>query len=75
MLEKEYQFFKSKRKEFLKDHKYEVVAIAEDKVLGFFSDFSSAYQQVIKSYSPGSFILQEILPDDEDVIILQRAVL
>lgn len=68
MLEREYEVFETNREKWLKKHAREFVVIHEDDVVGFFETQDEALQEAVSRFEPGEFLLQQILPKEDDTL-------
>ncbi len=67
MLEKEYNFYKNKQKEFLKKYSGKVLLIVGEELIEVFDDEESAYKKAITLYKLGSFLIQRCAPENETI--------
>ncbi|MGJ4787216.1 hypothetical protein [Leptospira koniambonensis] len=74
VFKKERAFFEKKLPEFLKNHRDQVVAIEGENVLGFFTDMDKALNTIVHEQhkKPGTFIVQKIIPLDEELSTITR---
>ncbi len=74
--EEQYEFFKSHLKEFLdnKQLKNKFVVIAEGKDQGFHDTFAAAYEAALAQFAPDSFIVQQVVEDNDSISFLAMAV-
>jgi hypothetical protein len=68
MLEKEYEFYKKNKSTLLKKYQGQFIVIKDGKVEGVHPDEKTAYQESIKKWELGTFLIQHCLPKDEEVI-------
>ncbi|MEX2444446.1 MAG: hypothetical protein WD492_12625 [Alkalispirochaeta sp.] len=66
-LEKEYEIFASNREKWLQEHQNEHVLIHDDTI-EFYDDQDRALESAISRYKPGTFLLQQIVPEDQDTL-------
>jgi len=64
-LEKEFDFFVSNKKEFVKKYKGKYIAIKGHKVLGAYNSLPEAVNETSKSEELGTFLVQECKPSSK----------
>lgn len=68
MLEKEFHYFNENKENFAKEHLGEFIVITGETIFGFYPDMDSALS-AMKGHEPGTFFIQQCLPESE---IIQR---
>lgn len=66
-LDIEYKFYKSNQKELLQKYKDKILVIKGEKVEGVYDDEATAYQEAIKKFDLGSFLIQKCIPEEENI--------
>jgi hypothetical protein len=64
MLDKEYKYYKTHEKEFLKKYKNQVLVIKGEEIVGVYKDEAEAYEEAVPKFSLGTFLIQRCIPDD-----------
>lgn len=59
MLEKEYEYFESRKTELVRDHHGQYVVIRDNDILGFFDSKQEALKEALNNYEAGEFLLKE----------------
>lgn len=67
MLEEEYKYFKTNKKELVKKHKNKFVVIKKDQVLGVFDTEKEAYEEAAKNHEVGTFLIQQCVENEEEI--------
>jgi len=67
MLEKEWEFYETHKKELVKKYLDKIVVISGDKVIASYDDENEAYNKTIGNIPLGSFMMHHIT-DPEEVI-------
>ncbi len=67
MLEKEFKFYQDNKQDFLRKFNNRFVVIKDQKVLGDFASREEAIEATQKDHSLGSFLIQLVSADDEQV--------
>ncbi len=65
MLDKEYAYYIAHRDELLKQYKGKQLLIVGEKVVGVYDSEMQAYQEAIKKYQLGTFLMQLCAPEEE----------
>ena len=68
MLEVEYQYYKSREADFVRDHEGKYLGIVGQNVVGVFDTELEAYANLKKTYGLGKFLLQQAIPVQQDRI-------
>lgn len=65
-LDKEFEFYKSQQEELVKQYLGKFLIIKDQKVVGSFDTKLEAYNDGVKNYGLGNFLLQECLPGEDN---------
>ncbi len=65
MLEKEFQYFRNHQKDLVQQHSGKFVVIKGEEVIGVYETEMQAYTETKKVHEPGTFLIQQCLPDDD----------
>lgn len=65
-LDKEYQYFKDNRQELLKKHKNKFLVIQNEKIVGSYNTELEAYQESVKKFELGTFLLQQCVEEKSE---------
>ena len=68
MLEKEYKYYLDNQKDLLKKYEGKFVVIKGNEIVGDYSSEKEAYEESIKKYELGTFLIQQCLSDKEKPI-------
>lgn len=76
-LEKEYNYYKTHKEEWLKDRENQFVLIKDEKVLGFFARFEDAFNRGIEMFGKPPFFIHQIVKEEriEDIPALRLGVI
>jgi hypothetical protein len=69
MLEKEFEFYKTNRMEIREKYLGKQIVIVGNQIIGAYDDLDKAYQETIKNYTPGTFMIHDVPIDIEDEIV------
>jgi hypothetical protein len=69
MFEQEKAFCESHKDELRRNYPGKRLIIVGDRVIGAYDNVSDAYEEALKSYQPGHFMLQEVPARPEDDIV------
>jgi hypothetical protein len=69
VFEKEKAFCEAHRDELRRKYPGKHLIIVGDEVIGSYDNASDAYEEAVKSYTPGHFMLQEVPARPEDDIV------
>lgn len=64
-LERELEFFESKKEEWLKDYKDKFVLIKGEELIDVFSTFEDAYKEGVKRYGNQPFLIKKVTEEEE----------
>jgi hypothetical protein len=68
MLEKEYGYFKNHKQELKKKYLGKFIVIKGEKVIGAYLSAGEALKETSQKYKVGTFLIQEIVENDSDII-------
>jgi hypothetical protein len=68
MLEKEFEFYENNKSEIRERHLGKQIVIVGDQIIGVYNDIDKAYQETIKTYTPGTFMIHDVPINIEDEI-------
>ncbi len=66
MLEKEFKYYIKNQEELVKKYKGRFVVIKDEKVVGDYIDKVTAYNESVKKYELGTFLIQQCLPGKDN---------
>ncbi|MDZ4713195.1 MAG: hypothetical protein SGI89_12845 [bacterium] len=66
MLEKEFKYYIKNQEELVKKYKGKFLVIIGEKVVGDFIDKVTAYNESVKKYELGTFLIQQCLPGKDN---------
>jgi hypothetical protein len=69
MFEQEKVFCEAHRDALREQYPGKFLVIVGDKVIGSYDDVGDAYQEAVKTYEPGHFMIQEVPARPEDDIV------
>ena len=65
LLEEELEFFEKNRKKWLRLHKHQFAVVSGTTLLGFFSDWESAWKAGVREFGLlSSFLVKEVIAKD-----------
>lgn len=64
MLEKEFNYFLNNQQELVEKHLGKFLIIMGDKVVGVYPNHMKAYEEGVKKYGLGNFLIQHCLPGE-----------
>ena len=65
MLEKEFRYFREHQKDLMQRYSGRFVVIKGEEVIGVYENEMQAYAETKKVHEPGTFLIQQCLPDDD----------
>ena len=68
MLDKEYKFYLKNQAELVKKYKGKFLVIKDEKIVSVFGTREEAYNNAVAQYKLGTFLIQECLESNKDVI-------
>ncbi len=66
MLEKEFKYYIKNQEELVKKYKGKFLIIKDEKVVGDYIDKVTAYNESVKKYELGTFLIQQCLPGKDN---------
>jgi hypothetical protein len=69
VFEQEKAFCEAHREELREKYPGKHLLIVGDQIIGFYDEVGEAYQEAIKTYEPGHFMIQEVPANPEDDIV------
>jgi hypothetical protein len=69
MLEKEFQFYEANKTAIREKYLGKQVVIVGDRIIASYDDMDEAYQETVKAYEPGTFMIHDVPIDIEDEIV------
>jgi hypothetical protein len=69
MLENEVRFYEANRASLREQYVGKHLAIVNDRILGVYGSFREAYNETIKTETPGAFMIKFIPVDPNDEIV------
>lgn len=73
MLEKEYEYFKEHKKNFLNGYKNKYVVIKDDKTLGFYDTLEIAITESLKENELGTFLVKQVKEEEQSLHFFRKA--
>jgi hypothetical protein len=68
MLEREYAFYQEHKENLKRDYLNKYIVIKDAKVLGAYDSKEMALSETIKTEEMGSFLVQKVSQDDEQLV-------
>jgi hypothetical protein len=68
MLEKEFKYYETNKTEIREKYLGKQVVIVGDCVIGAYDDIEEAYEETIKTYTPGTFMIHDVPINIEDEV-------
>jgi hypothetical protein len=65
MLEKEFKYYLDHQEELIKKYNDQYIVIVGDKVVGSYDTQRQAYDETIREYEEGTFLIQYCSPGEE----------
>jgi hypothetical protein len=69
VFEQEKAFCKAHREELREKYPDKHLLIVGDRIIGAYDNVGDAYEEALKSYQPGHFMIQEVPADPENDIV------
>jgi hypothetical protein len=69
MLEREFQFYETNKTSIREKYLGKHIVIVGDQIIASYDDVDKAYQETIKTYTPGTFMIHDVPVDIEDEIV------
>jgi len=68
MLEREFEFYESNKSEIREKYIGKRIVIVGEQIIAAYDDMEEAYQETIKTYTPGTFMIHDVPVNIEDEI-------
>lgn len=68
MLEKEYKFYKENLSGLLLQYKAKYIVIRDLKVVGAYDTEKTAYEEAVKKWDLGTFLIKHCIPEQDEVV-------
>jgi len=68
MLEREFEFYESNKSEIREKYIGKRIVIVGEQIIAAYDDMEEAYQETIKTYTPGTFMIHNVPVNIEDEI-------
>jgi len=68
MADKNYAYFKEHLEDLIEQYSGKQVVIKDESIIGVYDTFKEAYDEAIKTEELGSFIIQQCVTEDEEMI-------
>jgi hypothetical protein len=68
MLEKEFEFYENNRAAIREKYLGKRIVIMGNEIIGAYDDMDEAYQETIKTYTPGTFMIHDVPVNIEDEV-------
>ena len=69
MLEREFEFYESNKSEIREKYIGKRIVIVGEQIIAAYDDMEEAYQETIKTYTPGTFMIHDVPVNIEDEIV------
>jgi hypothetical protein len=69
MLEKEFQFYETNKTAIREKYLGKQVVIVGSQIIASYDDMDEAYQETVKTYTPGTFMIHDVPINIEDEIV------
>jgi hypothetical protein len=69
MLEREFEYYEKNKSAIRDKHLGKQIVIVGERIIGIYDDIDEAYQETIKTYTPGTFMIHDVPVDIEDEIV------
>ena len=69
MLEREFEFYESNKPEIREKYIGKRIVIVGEQIIAAYDDMEEAYQETIKTYTPGTFMIHDVPVNIEDEIV------
>ena len=69
MLDKEFQFYETNKTAIREKYLGKQIVIVGERIIASYDDMDKAYQETIKTYEPGTFMIHDVPVDIEDEIV------
>jgi hypothetical protein len=68
MLEREFEFYENNKSEIRQKYLGKRIVIVGEQIIAAYDDFDEAYQETVKTYELGTFMIHDVPIDIEDEI-------
>lgn len=68
MLEEEYNYFKTHKKELLENYRNKFVVIKNKELIGAYDTEKEAYDSTVNTHAVGTFLIQKCVENEEELI-------
>jgi len=68
MLEREFEFYENNKSAIREKYIGKRIVIIGERIIAAYDDMEEAYQETIKTYTPGTFMIQDVPENIEDEI-------
>jgi hypothetical protein len=69
MLEREFQFYETNKTAIREKYLGKQIVIVGDQIIASYNDIDEAYQETIKTYTPGTFMIHDVPVNIKDEIV------
>ena len=69
MLEREFEFYEKNKSEIREKYIGKRIVIIGEQIIAAYDDMEEAYQETIKTYTPGTFMIHDVPVNIEDEIV------
>ena len=69
MLEREFEFYENNKPEIREKYIGKRIVIVGEQIIAAYDDMEEAYQETIKTYTPGTFMIHDVPVNIEDEIV------
>ena len=69
MLEREFEFYENNKTEIREKFLGKRIVIIGEQIIAAYDDMEEAYQETIKTYIPGTFMIHDVPVNIEDEIV------
>lgn len=73
-LKAEFQYYLENKESLLKDYENQYIVIKDRKILGNYPDLMTAVEETKKTHELGTFLVQHVTKEDEEVRFHSRAI-
>lgn len=69
MLEREFEFYENNKTEIRERYLGKQIVIVGNEIVGAYDDIDEAYQEAIRAYVPGTFMIHDVPIHIEDEVV------
>jgi hypothetical protein len=69
MLEKEFEFYENNKTAIREKYLGKRIVIIGNEIVGAYDDIDKAYQETIKTYAPGTFMIHDVPVNIENEVV------